>query len=190
MKKLKLGMILAVCLLVGCGDQTSNQETPIEVIQTSVEASVTGETVKETTKEASQEQKGFVFEIKGLVIELNQEADGILEQLGEPITSLETPSCAYQGMDKIYSYSNIQVTTYVKEGKEYIYDIYFLDDSVATKEGLYIGASKEDMISIYGNDYIEEVGMYTYERDGIQLKILIEDDIISTIEYMAVIENK
>ena len=54
--------------------------------------------------------------------------------LGEPMHYFEAPSCAFEGMDKIYSYSGFEFTTYTKDNVDYIASIVFLDDTVTTRE--------------------------------------------------------
>lgn len=141
---------------------------------------------------ASEEQDaldgGYLFEAKaGLTIAMHQEAEPVLSQLSEPSFFLESPSCAFQGTDRIYNYQSYQITTYEKEGKEYIYDVYFLDDSVTTAEGIYIGCSLDEVISAYGENYTEDNGKYTFEKDAMQLIFLMDNDTVQTIEYSGIV---
>lgn len=127
---------------------------------------------------------GYIFTpSEDVQIYMHEEASSVLEALGEPLTFLEAPSCAFQGTDRIYGFGSFELTTYEKDGKEFIYDIYFLDDSVTTDEGIYLGCSKADMEAAYGTDYKEASGSFTYTRDGMTLQFLIENDSVSAIRY-------
>ncbi len=118
---------------------------------------------------------------------MNAEADPIVEALGEPVSTFEAPSCAFQGTDYIYTYDGFQINTYPLNDVNYVSSVVFMSDAVSTPEGLEIGKTKDDMIAAYGEDYTEEYDQYTYTRGDSQLVVLIEDGYISSIEYQAVL---
>ena len=121
---------------------------------------------------------------------MNAEADPIVEALGEPISSYDAPSCAFQGTDWIYTYDGFQLNTYPLDDVNYVSSVVFTSDAVATPEGLEIGGTREDMIAAYGEDYTEEYGMCTYTRGDSQLAILFGDGAITSIEYLAVLPEQ
>ena len=86
-------------------------------------------------------------------------------------------------MDKVYTYSGFELHTYEIDGVDYVASILFLDDSVSTKEGIYLYCSLDDVLSAYGDSYTKGLGLYTYELDKSQISFLIENDEVVSIEY-------
>ncbi len=129
----------------------------------------------------------YVFDYNGTVIAIDDEAKGIIEQLGEPMEYFEAPSCAYQGMDKTYYYNGFEITTYTDEDIDYIANIVLVDDTVTTREGIYIGSSLDDIINAYGRNFEESTGLYAYIKDGVKLQFIIKDDVVESIMYAKII---
>jgi hypothetical protein len=77
------------------------------------------------------------------------EAIPVIEGLGQPAGYFEAPSCAYQGIDKTYTYAAFELITYPLGGKDFIQDIYFLDGTVYTEEGIHIGSTKAEVVAAY-----------------------------------------
>lgn len=131
---------------------------------------------------------GYVFETEGVVIAMHAEVEPILQKLGEAMEYFEAESCAFQGMERVYTYSGFELHTYEMDGTDYVAALIFLDDSVSTKEGVYLFSSLEDVLAAYGDGYTKTNDMYSYERDGSKLSFLVENDEVTMIEYMAVTE--
>lgn len=86
-----LSMLSCLC---ACGNSETGKETnsPTEKVEDAQPSNV--ETISAVND--------FVFTYKGIGIEMNAHADGILEALGEPKRYTEENSCAFEGMDKTY----------------------------------------------------------------------------------------
>lgn len=136
---------------------------------------------KETKNESSTE-KPYSFTVNNLTFELGSEFNA--EDYGEYVDYSETSSCAFDGLDKTYTYDHYEITTYPKEDKDYIYSIYFLDLDVKTSEGVAIDDSKDKMIETYGDKHEEEDGFYIYTKDKTQLRFGLQNDKIISIEYL------
>ncbi|HOB20752.1 MAG TPA: hypothetical protein PK830_09300 [Candidatus Atribacteria bacterium] len=128
---------------------------------------------------------GYVFETGGAVIAMNAEVAPIVEKLGEPLEYFEAESCAFQGMEKIYTYSGFEIKTYEIDGVDCVLSVTLLDDSVKTKEGIYLSSSLTDVLEAYGDDYTEGFGLYTYTKGNSELSFLVENDEVVSIEYKA-----
>ena len=113
---------------------------------------------------AAPDRPAYFFEYNGVKIGIDDLSEPILKALGEPMHYFEAPSCAFQGMDKIYSYNSFEFQTYTEDGKDYIYSIHFLDDSVTTYEGIGLNASLEDIVDAYGSNYVQSFNQYTYTK--------------------------
>jgi len=120
---------------------------------------------------------------------MNVDVAPIIEALGEPVEYFEAPSCAFQGLDKIYYYNGFELSTYPLEDKDMISTVNFLDDSVTTEQGIYLGASLEEVIAAYGEDYIQELSSYTYNLNDTNLTFIVEADAVISITYFAVVEG-
>jgi len=129
------------------------------------------------------EPAGYVFEYEGVKIWMDMEASSVITALGEADQYFEAASCAFEGLDKKYTYGSIEIDTYELDGKDYVSCVYFRDDLVTTPEGIGLYMTKEDMVKTYGENYKEEYGMYVYEKDGMKLKFLIKENEITSIEY-------
>jgi len=194
-----------ICILCGgmfifftaCGSNTSKviegtvQNNVIE--NTATESSVPVEDMvqniekQEEPQAAETEQKGYIFSYKDIFIEIDAEAEAIIMQLGEPSAYFEAPSCAFNGVDKLYTYNGFELNTYPLDGKDYVSAILFKDDTVTTMEGICIGDSVERMQEVYGDNATEENGMTVYRKDGMKLCFVVENGKITSIEYQTTI---
>ena len=177
MKKICLLILMSV-LLVGCsgGETTPNNKSTDQV--NNVSDNVNEDDVVES----------YVFETNGVEIAMNAEVTPIIEKLGESKEFFEAESCAFQGMEKTYTYNGFDLYTYEIDGVDSVASISFLDDSVKTQEGIYLYSSLDEVIDAYGDDYEESPGLYTYELGDSKLTFLIENDEVVSIEYIAITE--
>lgn len=129
----------------------------------------------------------YVFASGEVKLPMNEEFSALREALGEPTTYFEAESCAFSGLDKTFTYPGFELVTYPVEGVDYISDIYFLDDSVSTAEGVRIGSTLKDVEAAYGTGYTaDEFGIYyTYTDGDTQLKFGMDGDVVGEIEYLA-----
>ncbi|MBQ7173436.1 MAG: hypothetical protein IJR88_04895 [Clostridia bacterium] len=97
----------------------------------------------------------------------------------------EAPNCAFDSQNILYSFSGFEVETYAKNGKNYFYAIYLLDDSiVADRENIVVGASKEAVIAAYGEATDAKEGSLTYEREDYSLVFFLRDGKVTRIHYL------
>lgn len=100
----------------------------------------------------------------------------------------EVPSCAIEGTDNVYSYDAFELTAYNDGTGEVIYSIYLLDPNATTAEGLYLGDDRATVEKLYGTDYQDVDGELVYTKGATELRIILEDDLVSSIEYRMVTE--
>lgn len=149
------------------------------------------ENMQNSVGEKNGENKdGYYFEYNGVKMAINDRAEPILEKLGEPMHYFEAPSCAFEGMDKIYSYPGFDLQTYTKDDNEYVYSILFLDDSVTTREGIGLNATLEQITEAYGDDYENTYNQYTYYDGNGRLSFLLENDEVVSVEYSSTVDNE
>ncbi len=184
----------AVSVMSGCG---ASDEKVISASTSTVESqgdAVTGEAedvqVQEDVTQEEQEemvQKGYLFEYGDVVVSIDANAAPVVEALGEPVSYFEAASCAFEGLDKMYTYNSFEVDTYPVEGKDYVSAVILMDDSITTGEGVAIGESRSRVEEIYGTEYEEQGSMMVYHKDGMKLQFVLEGDMVTSIQYASTV---
>lgn len=146
--------------------------------------------VTETVTEAVTEANAYSFSVNGVRIHMNENTAELLKKLGEYVNYSESSSCAFDGLDKIYSYSGFDLYTYPVKDEDFVNSVYFTDETVKTEEGIGIGDTVEKMKETYGTDYTEEFDVYTYTKGDSQLQFLTTDGIIEAVDYQAVVKSE
>ncbi|MGI6326481.1 MAG: hypothetical protein ACOX1U_05890 [Saccharofermentanales bacterium] len=142
-----------------------------------------GNSTGQTTTAGIEPSSGYSFVYRGIEIFINTPVAPILAELGDPIHFFEAPSCAFQGLDKIYTYAGLEIQTYTEGDTDYVYILNIMDDTVSTPEGISLGASPEEVKAAYGNHAAESPNQLLYMSDGCQLKFVFADDELVSIEY-------
>ncbi|MBO4928543.1 MAG: hypothetical protein J5379_09890 [Clostridiales bacterium] len=127
----------------------------------------------------------FVFKAQDTDILLGGDPTAVLEKLGEPKSKLDVPSCAHDGTDHVYTYSDFSLTVYTETGSEtgFISDVLLTSDLVATPEGLEIGMSADKTREIYGDADKETDTLWIYKRGTSQLMVTFNAGKVISIEY-------
>ena len=173
---LALAAVLCV-LLIACGtaQNTKTAEKATEKPTESPAASV-------ETK-ASEKTDGYAFTLKGVQVALHAEMAPIVAKLGEPTKYFESESCAYQGLDKVYTYGGVTISTYPDNGVDYVLDVVLRDDTVSTPEGISIGDPLSKVEEIYGAPNETRDNAVCYVKNGTQLTFFIDNGTVYTISY-------
>ena len=199
MKKL-FAILLALAMvfaLAACGgDQPAGESQTPPASQSTQPA---GQPSGETSQPAGQPSAGaepsdpvtvdaYVFLTgKGNTVAVNQDMTGVLAVEGEPLSYFEAESCAFDGLDKTYTYAGFVISTRPEEGKDLVNSILLTDDSVTTPEGVYIGSSRDAVIAAYGEG--DEVGAsLSYTKGDCTLNFIFDGDTVISIEYLPVVE--
>lgn len=159
------------------------------------EAAPKEETIEETEAETETDQneteapkevrsyKGYTFLYEGTVIGMDVEASPILAALGAADSYFEAASCAFDGLDKIYTYSSFELDTYPLGEEDHVSAVLLKDDSIATPEGVRIGDSQEKLLEVYGENFVSENSMMVYYKDDMKLCFIVENEAITSIQY-------
>ncbi len=176
-----LCMIMVFCL-AGCSDDTEKEKEGNKGNDKKTEQSNSDDSSKTDAKEPA----GYVFESNGTTFGVDMDMAEVAAKLGEPKSEpFEAPSCAGQGTAIIYDYGSFEIETYPKDDKNLISFIILKDDTVATKEGIDLSKSKDDIIEAYGENYTENDNGLTYSKDGMKLNFILDGDSIKSIEYVS-----
>ncbi|MBD5395185.1 MAG: hypothetical protein HDR71_13165 [Lachnospiraceae bacterium] len=182
-----LGMTL---MLSACGNDTKVIEGEVKTASSEsaeTEEAKPGEIMEEEQAEETVQYKGYAFVYNDTVIEIDAEASPIIEKLGEPASYFEAASCAFEGIDRMYTYNSFEVDTYPMKDVDYISSVIFKDDSIMTTEGVGIGDSLDKVTEVYGNDGVNESGMLVFEKDNMKLCFIMQDDSVVSIEYRSTV---
>ena len=194
MKKKYLCFLLSILLLpalAGCGGETGvgvigGADGPTEII---VSGPGVGDNKDgEPAAQPETAETGYAFVYKSLTVTPDAQAAPIVEALGEPISYFEAPSCAFEGLDKVYTFPGFMLYTYPDgSGADYISSVVLMDDSVTTPEGLMIGSSVSEIEAAYGTPSAQSGNLYDYERAGVRLRFILDDGLtaVISIQYIS-----
>lgn len=191
MKKM-IAMFLAICMLLcltACQSGSADNEESTGGTAESTGSVQTGGEGSDQTPPPDEDPVtgGFVFTYNGTEISLHANAAPILDALGEPKSYTEQASCAFEGLDKTYYFGSFYMDTYPVGDADFVYSIWFADDSVTTAEGIYIGASQAEVEAAYGADAYNGTNAYIVTEGDTELTVILEEGVVTSIQYAVVI---
>jgi len=174
-----LAVVAAMCLtFAACGSDDSSKELSPANNNSTSDSAPAGETKKNTD--------GFKLSMKGTAVAMNAEMAPIAKALGEPTKYFESESCAFQGLDKVYTYGGVVIRTYPEKEVDYVLNVELKDDSVSTEEGVSIGDTKDKVKEVYGAPETENDSSFVYKKGACKLSFIFGDDgSVSSIVYAA-----
>jgi len=194
-------IVFATLALVACGDsgrddlpppmvQYVPEDTPASAQQPSGDNAETPDTSGDTdVVDEPEAPAAFFFKIGEAVVELNENITYVIADAGQPIGELELPSCAFDGMDRVFRYPGADLYTYPVGNDDFVYNIAFFDDTVRTAEGgLRLGSNLQAVLDAYGDDFSYDSGMYTFTRGLTVLEFLVADETVIGITYRFLVE--
>ncbi|MDD7402646.1 MAG: hypothetical protein SO170_01715 [Butyribacter sp.] len=137
------------------------------------------------TTTSTAASKGYQFKYKGVTVSMHGKAASLIKKAGKPVAKKAKKSCAYKGLDRTYKYKNFILYTYTKssKGAEYVNGITFLNNKVATKEGIRIGSTYKSVTKKYGK-VKGKFGVYTYKKGKSKLQIEVTNNKVTNIRYI------
>ncbi|MBR2523046.1 MAG: hypothetical protein IKE53_01250 [Clostridiales bacterium] len=178
---MKRSIIIAVSLaaalaLAGCSSG-EEQTDPVNIGgQTTI-------TVPGDGGEASVSSDSYKFTYSGTTVQVNTDVSAALAAFGDDYTYYESNSCAYQGLDKIYTYPLFVIYTYPDGDRDMISSVEVKADVISTEEGIRIGSSRDDVTAAYGDDYQDAGSVIKYTKGESVLSFVFENDEVSGIVY-------
>ena len=97
----------------------------------------------------------FYFESNGVKFGIMDYADKVLEALGEPQSTFESNSCAYQGKDEFYYYDGFEIMVNEIDGEKRITGITLADDTITNPQGVKIGMDINEALGLMGEGYTQ-----------------------------------
>lgn len=172
-------------LLEKIEEENIGKETDDRLAQEVEDAKTETDSNEQEVKAANIGDK-FTFTYKGTSINMHEEFEPILEELGEPKSYTEEDSSAFEGLDKKYVFTSFVVTTYPDNGKDRVESVTFLDDTVSTADGICIGDAQERVEETYGEEFYTGGSAYIISKEDTTLVIIVENGTVSNIQYHAV----
>ena len=126
----------------------------------------------------------FSFAVNGTEVTVNDNMADVLAALGEPQSYFEAASCAFEGLDKTYTYAGFIITTYPDGDRDFVNSVRLTDDSAATREGIYIGCTAEQVRAAYGEEDDGPIGALSYSKGDTVLNFILSDGVVVSIEYL------
>lgn len=126
----------------------------------------------------------FSFVTNGTEITIDENMADVLAALGEPQSYFEAASCAFEGLDKTYTYAGFIVTTYPDGDRDFVNSIRLTDDSTTTREGIYIGCTADQVRAAYGESNDGPIGSLSYTKGDTVLNFILSDGVVISIEYL------
>ncbi|MDR2547592.1 MAG: hypothetical protein LBC96_08865 [Lachnospiraceae bacterium] len=185
-KYLSIILLLFVSLIIACGNNQDENET----ITNSCPLSGQGEAgiVSDSTiNNGATAVNGYAFVDNGIAVVIDADFAPILAALGEPRSYFEAASCAFEGLDKVYTYGGFEIDTYPRGERDFVSAIILRDDTVATAEGVMIGSTRAAMEAAYGTGIVTADGEVIYSKDEMRLVFILTDDKIVSIEYQTMV---
>lgn len=175
--------LAALASLAACGgDAVESASQPGNDPTGSVEASDPAGT--QTSGTPAFRTDIFSFVINGTEITVDENMADVLNALGEPKSYFEAESCAFDGLDKTYTYAGFIITTRPDGDQDFINSIRLTDDSATTREGAYIGCTAEQVNAIYGDPENDLESAFFYTKGDSMLSFILEDGVVVSIEYL------
>lgn len=119
-------------------------------------------------------------------------AADVLSALGEPDSTYESNSCAYQGKDKFYYYDGFEVLVNDIDGTERITGITIADDTVSNPQGVKIGMKIDEALSLMdGIEYAQSGDTYKFTVGSTLFRLQAGDDgTVAAAEYSVAANDK
>lgn len=186
-----IALAAMMCIGFASCDNGDSPVVPGPDITTSTNTGTPGYPANSTnaaTSAPSVHAEAYTFTYKNVKITPNAELAPIIAALGTPQGYVESPSCAFTGLDKIYTYPHFMIYSYPKDNVDYVYMVFFTDDIVGTDEGLKIGMTATDATRLYGTNYEDKFGTYYFTKGKTQISVKTEGGAVKEITYIAITE--
>ena len=148
----------------------------------------------EEEEEAPYGPLSFIY--RDIEFGILDEAEPVMEELGEADDLFISASCAYQGDDYIYYYDGIELTTNEIDGVLRVTGIVLADDMIETPQGLKIGMDIEEALKLMKAIEDEELtveenrGVYSFRYGPALLMVKADGNgEIAAIQYTAASEE-
>ena len=128
--------------------------------------SLSGCSGSSTSADASFSDSDLILNIGGDSYTCAVGIDTVTGALGEAYEYAEGLSCAYDGLDKTFTYEEATFYTNPMERGDTVSEIYTESADVTTSKGITVGATKDEVLAAYGDSAEDAGNMLIYRGDG------------------------
>lgn len=194
-KALIFTLAFAFCFLTACGggSQEAPAPEPSEIPESTgvlqnepseqPSASTPANSDETSAPAAPVSEADFVLTLPGGIITFDQNITQATALLGEDYQYAEAISCAYDGLDKTFSYDGIEIITYPDGEQDFVNEIILTSGGYSTSRGTCVGDSLSELTAAYGPDYKASGALVEYELGTSVLSFTIKDDVVVTIDF-------
>lgn len=186
-------VFLLTLSLAACGSKDSGQPSPSEQNSPASDSAGDAQTPPADAKTdgpaapsgpapTPKADSKYVLTYQGCELPMNADFAPLLAYLGEPASYFEAESCAFDGLDKTYTYDAVEIVTYPDGDLDRISYVRILSDAVSTPEGITIGSTAEEVAAAYGEG---SGNQYDYEDGDCILSVILQDGKAVSVEYTA-----
>ncbi len=177
---------------MACSTESTEVESSTTESETSNSQAEESETEASET-ESSEESADTATDVKANEVVINGASvtagtiltDDLLASFGDANETLYAPSCHFDGEDTIYYYDDFNIYSYTNGDDQVIYLIDLVSDKVSMSSGVKLGMTKDEAISILGEEYTDNGVIIRYDIDGVYFDLSIdENNTISLIEVI------
>ena len=148
---------------------------------------ISGSTEKPSAVVEQATEESYVFKVDGVSIAMGQDISEFMDSLQGNLGSFDEPSCASDGIDKVYFFKSYQICCFPDGDNYYVYSVTLQDDTVSTAEGLCIGDSVSKITELYGDEPDIDGVNYSYQKGNSQLLITVEEEKVTAINYFVIL---
>lgn len=184
MKKTKIitaaiGLCMAASLMAGCGIKGGSTGETAAVQR--LEGGQTQISIEASETEAMPEGK-YRFSHNGFEIAPGSKVDSALLAFGDDYDRMEVASCAYQGVDIVYTYPGFTLYAYTDAGVEYI-NVIEVTNSLIDCGGISVGDSLKKARDLYGEPTVgDDFGVLYHDgKTELQISTNGEDTIVAIV---------
>ena len=187
--------LLLMASLAACGSKEDDRQSAADEPTPPASDSFNDAQAPDNSADAPAEPAGpaptpkaeskYVMVYQGCTLPMNADFAPLLAYLGEPANYFEAESCAFEGMDKTYTYDAVEVITYPDDSVDRVSSVRILTNAVSTPEGITIGSTQEEVVAAYGDGYDAVGQQYSYENGDCILSVLFQDGKAISVEYAA-----
>lgn len=181
-------VLLSAVILAGCSANETDTTTKAASSGSAETTAAQSDNGEAKAQDAASYTPGstYIFEANGQKVSINMPAGDIEDKLGKAKSYFEAESCAFQGLDKTYTYNDFVVRTYPTDEKDYVASIELTDDIATTAEGAYIGMSADEVKDLYSEAPSSETDKaLVYTNGDTKLSFILDGGNVSSITYTA-----
>lgn len=147
-----ISLILAfacIAALVGCNTENKPVDEPVDM-----------------TGKPFDNKFDMAVVIGGKTYPVRVDSKDVLAALGDDYKYAETISCVYEGYDKTFTYDGIVVSTVPVDDADVIEMFSVTGGDYKTTRGVGIGATREEVVKAYGDNFFDDGWYVTYTESG------------------------